>query len=84
MRWSAVALWLVLLASAASAQERSITVLKGQERPVLLFGRACAPVRACDRPCAMWANWQPDFRFSYNACIANCRRVDGCRLEVAN
>jgi len=80
-------LFFAFLAPPVAAQERPAFVLKGQEGPVLQLraGRTCAPVRgACDKPCAMWAKWQPDFKFSYAACTANCRKVDGCRLEVAN
>jgi hypothetical protein len=26
----------------------------------------------CTRPCTTWAHAQPDFAYSYDACVANC------------
>jgi hypothetical protein len=86
MRRVAIAIFLVLLATAASGQEQpklpSQEQLNANIRNIkVLF---CGTTGMCDKPCAMWAKWQPDFQFSYEACIANCPKVDRCGLEVPN
>jgi hypothetical protein len=30
----------------------------------------------CVRPCTTWAHAQPDFTYSYEACVANCPKRD--------
>lgn len=37
-------------------------------------------VAMCTRPCKTWASSQPDFQYSYHACVANCPKpVWHCR-----
>src|SRR5262245_66524869 len=31
------------------------------------------PIPICHKPCVTWARGQPDFQFSYDACVAQCR-----------
>jgi hypothetical protein len=32
----------------------------------------------CTRPCTTWAQSQPDFRYSLDICVANCRKQNPC------
>jgi hypothetical protein len=48
-------------------------------RPLLLprdMARICAA--KCEKPCATWAGWQPDFQSSYQACTAACGKDSYC------
>jgi hypothetical protein len=43
-------------------------------------GRFCPTpaVQYCPKSCANWANSQPDNQYSYNACVAMCRKQLQC------
>lgn len=55
-----------------------------QERPKMLpptsppevLRLSC--VLTCDKPCAKWASWQTDSPFSYESCVAKCRKDYRC------
>jgi len=32
----------------------------------------------CTKPCTTWARSQPDFRYSLDICVANCRKQNPC------
>jgi hypothetical protein len=32
----------------------------------------------CTKPCTTWAQSQPDFRYSLDICVANCRKQNSC------
>jgi hypothetical protein len=32
----------------------------------------------CTKPCTRWAQSQPDFRYSLDICVANCRKQNPC------
>jgi hypothetical protein len=34
--------------------------------------------RLCTDSCTTWARAQPDFRYSFAACVANCREQHPC------
>jgi hypothetical protein len=43
-------------------------------------GRFCPTpgVQSCPKSCANWANSQTDYQYSYNACVAMCRKQFQC------
>jgi hypothetical protein len=40
------------------------------------------PAPYCERICTPWANSQPDFQFSLNACVSQCLDSKHCYPEV--
>jgi len=32
----------------------------------------------CTKPCSTWAQSQPEFQYSFDACVANCRKEKPC------
>jgi hypothetical protein len=67
-----IALLLVSVPSLATAASSAQT--KDGSRPVLCVEHG----RNCHKPCVTWARGQPDFRFSYDACIARCLKEFPC------
>lgn len=45
---------------------------------IMLCGRFQGVEPVCPRTCAQWAGWQPDFKTSYEACLAKCYREMPC------
>jgi hypothetical protein len=35
-------------------------------------------VSICTNPCTTWAKSQADFRYSFNACVADCQKQKPC------
>src|SRR5262249_30098039 len=46
--------------------------LRIPNRSVHIQARLCGPPN-CEKPCATWASWQPDFESSRAACVVRCR-----------
>jgi hypothetical protein len=59
----------------AFAEQRPKVSDSGRVQGVFCPARAIQP---CPRSCAGWAKSQPDFQFSYDACVAICRKQFQC------
>ena len=65
----------ITFAFVAFAEEPSKVSNRGR-----VEGRFCPAlaIQSCPRTCATWANSQPDFQYSYDACVATCRKQFQC------
>jgi hypothetical protein len=83
MRASLIAIVTIIGTAGALADDRAKT---GAPRVRGVFGGEGAVVceepqtspRRCTAPCTTWARAQPDFQYSFAACIANCRQQLPC------
>jgi hypothetical protein len=77
-RWGLAFLLLLHFVSAAWSQEHARQYIVRDQAKLKVLGVFCGSPGRCDKPCEKWAKWQPDFQFSYEACVANCRKDPNC------
>ena len=69
-----ISLLVILVPALAASEEGPATPSQVWPKVTGCFVRAGPiPTPICHKPCVTWAQGQPDFQFSYDACVAKCR-----------
>ena len=63
---------LILLGLGAPAFGEQVQAEK--PRTFVVCEEVATAIPICAKPCTTWAKSQPDFQYSFDACVANCQK----------